>query len=227
MPEETLAAEGQQATPTPDLVQSLERALDHKDLLLNEIQHRIRNSLSLVTSLLNLQASAASEPAVRTALSDASGRVLAVARLHDRLHRLESLEQVRLDSCLADIADGVEGQAGRPAHIRLHHRLAPVLVAGSLAVPVGLIANELLTNAYKYAFPDARKGEIHVALAQRGGRLLMVIADSGVGYPAGQRAGNGLGTRVTQALAGQIGGRLRRLACGGCTQVLRFSSPRT
>jgi two-component sensor histidine kinase len=225
MPEETFSADGAQALGAAELIISLERALDQKDMLLDEIQHRIRNSLSLVTSLLNLQASTAPEPAVRTALSDASGRVLAVARLHDRLNRMESLDQVRLDLCLADIADGVEGQAGRPAHVSLGRQMAPVMVAGSVAVPVGLIANELLTNAYKYAFPEGRPGKIHLSLARKGDRVLMVVADSGIGYPTAQQAPAGLGTRVTRALAEQIGGRLRRLGCGGCAQVLRFSPP--
>jgi two-component sensor histidine kinase len=223
MPEETFPADTPPALAAADLILSLERALDQKDLLLDEIQHRIRNSLSLVTSLLNLQASSAPEPAVRRALADASGRVLAVARLHDRLTRMESLDQVRLDLCLADIADAVEGQAGRPAHVSLGRQMAPVSVAGSVAVPVGLIANELLTNAYKYAVPQGRPGQIHLSLVHKGGRVLMVVADSGVGYPPAQTASTWLGTRVTRALADQIGGRLRRLGCGGCAQVLRFS----
>ena len=192
-----------------------------RDILLSEIQHRVRNSLSLVTSFLNLQAADAADPSVRDALSKASGRVLAIARLHDRLYRLENLREVDLGECLADVARGVEAQAGPPANVDLVVDVAPLSVSGAIAFPVGLIVNELLTNSYKYAFPGNRPGRIRLGLDGDGARAHVVVADTGIGYPRGARAG--LGTRVTRALTHQIGGSLRRLDGDGCAHVLSFS----
>ena len=195
-----------------------------RDVLLSEIQHRVRNSLSLVTSFLNLQAADAGDPAVRDALAKASGRVLAIARLHDRLYRLENLREVDLGECLSDVARGVEAQAGAPANVDLVVDVAPLAVAGTVAFPVGLIVNELLTNAYKYGFPGNRAGRIRLGLDRSGGLAHVTVADTGIGYPRGARAG--LGTRVTRALARQIGGTLRRVDGEGCAHVLSFPPDR-
>jgi PAS domain S-box-containing protein len=201
----------------------LEEAVAQKELLLHEIQHRVKNSLSLVNSLLQLQAGATEDLEARQALVDAAGRVRVIARLQDQLYRLGNLNEVDLGSCLYEVAQSVAEHAGKSPQVRLRTELEQLMVPGKAALPVLLIVNELMTNAYKYAFPADRTGTVRLTMAQVQGELRITVEDDGIGLATGEAQRSGLGTRVTQGLAGQLRGRLEHLSSdSGCTFVLSF-----
>jgi PAS domain S-box-containing protein len=198
---------------------ALADALEVKDALLHEVNHRVKNSLQLVSSLLTLQASRAPDPSLRAALAEARARIGVVARLHQRLYQGGTHGRVELVGFLrelcADAAAALGAGDGRrvrfafeaPADIR------EVFLPIDRAVPLALVVSELLTNALKYAFPpDHPGGTVRVALwAPAGGALAVLVEDDGIGLPEGfaPAASAGVGMRVVTTLARQLAAELR------------------
>lgn len=203
----------------------LRAALARQDLLAREMSHRVKNSLAIVASLLALQArSAEAGPdgeAVRAALIDARSRVEAIAGVHDQLWRQGDGQsdqghdaapgEIDLASFLQTLTANL--QSGAPRH-RLVCTVAPLRIAADLAIPIGLLVNELVTNAIKYAYPVAdcpAGGEIRVRTVLAEGRLILDVADDGVGLPEDfdiARATRSLGMRVIVNLSRQLGATL-------------------
>ena len=198
----------------------LRAALARQDLLAREMSHRVKNSLAIVASLLALQARAAEEPAVQTALSDARSRVEAIAGVHDQLWRqgdkaADDGEGVPgeldlapfLEKLVANLASGAPGQ-------RLACTACPQRISADRAIPIGLLVNELVTNALKYAYPPGTHpegGEIRVRAERHHDGLVVEVADDGVGLPADfeiGRTSKSLGMRVVGSLTRQLGGSL-------------------
>jgi two-component sensor histidine kinase len=183
-------------------------AMELQGTLLHEVSHRVKNSLALVSSLLNLQARPL-EGDARRALEEASARVHAVAQVHDQLWRGASTREIDLGQFLCRLSAAVASTAPRLSTVC---RADPAVVSADLAVPLGLLINELLTNAYKYAYPGETGGEVQVTgtdVAERGYRL--EVSDAGRGLPAGfdlHKARDSLGMRVITSLAAQLRGEL-------------------
>ncbi|MDP4024073.1 histidine kinase dimerization/phosphoacceptor domain -containing protein [Methylobacterium sp. NEAU 140] len=197
----------------------LRAALSRQDLLAREMSHRVKNSLAIVASLLALQARAADSEAVQAALSDARSRVEAIAGVHDQLWRqgdkVAEGEGVPGEIDLAPFLEKLVANlaSGAPGH-RLVCTAEPQRMSADRAIPIGLLVNELVTNALKYAypaetFPDG--GEIRVRAERHLDGLAVEVGDDGVGLPAGfeiGRASRSLGMRVVGSLARQLGGKL-------------------
>lgn len=188
----------------------LKDALDRHQILLKEITHRVKNSLQVVTSMLHLQASASNDDALAEHLAQASSRVSTVGRAYERLAYDENVETIALDAYLNDVcADAIrassQGQLDYAAD-------AGMRVDADRAIPIALIANELITNAAKHAFSDGSSpGRIGVRLAQASDTTLSLsVRDNGSGLPADfdLARSEGLGMRVVLALTEQLGGRI-------------------
>ena len=190
-----------------DITANRERE-EFQTLLVSEVSHRVKNSLSLVSTLLQLQARNQDET-IRTALHDAASRVHAVATVHDQLWRQADAREIDLGPFLNNLACALASGAPR------HHtkvEVEPVIVPADAAVPVGLLVNELVTNAYKYAYPGTGGGEVRV-LGRRvnGNSYAIEVSDSGRGLPAGfdiHRSGASLGMRMISNLTKQLNGEL-------------------
>jgi two-component sensor histidine kinase len=180
-----------------------------KALLLDELEHRVRNILQMVTSLLNLQAARSSSTETRRALSDASSRVVAIASAYRRLARTEPGSLVDVAPALSEIAKAVSMAAGSPPHIHQTVNIAPVVAPGATVMHLGLLVNELLTNAYKHAFVDRQSGMIHVSGRQAGPSLVIDITDDGVGETVPQDTG--MGSLLVSAFAATIHAHLEKL----------------
>lgn len=188
-------------------IHDMREAQDLQAVLTQEVGHRVKNSLALVTSLLELQARSA-DPSVAWPLRQAAGRVRSVAGVHDQLWRGGDVRSVDLAPYLDDLCRSLQATSGR---VRIRCEAISARVPVDRAVPVAVIVNELATNALKYAYPDG-EGEVVVRLsAGREDRLLLEVADRGVGLPPGfdlaaERAS--LGMRVVRTLARQLNARL-------------------
>ena len=196
-----------------ELENSLRAALDDKDMLLREIDHRVRNSLSLVSSLLSMQGGASPSPDIRQALSVASARLQAIARIHERLYKGKQVGLVAFDEYLADICSDLQSSLARE-NVRVRVHTVPLTIAVDHAIPLGLVTNELVTNAFKHCKGD--KVEISVTLARDDQGYALTVADDGAGMPDGFVAGTGegLGMRVVGLLVRQIGGRIEQPGSG-------------
>ena len=191
----------------------LKDALDRHQILLKEVNHRVKNSLQVVSSMLQLQARSVGDPALSERLTEASSRVSAVGRAYERLAYNADHESVDLVEYLRQIVGDLEPTVA-PCKIEFD---APeeIQFAADRAILVGLILNELVSNAGKYAYPDPDRpgGSIWVRLVQPDNKSLLVsVRDEGVGLPLGfdPTANKGLGSRLVNALSKQLGAELTR-----------------
>lgn len=188
--------------------------------LSREVSHRVKNSLSLVSALLRLQ-SRTLEDAARHALEEAALRVNAVARVHDMLWRGSGAGEIDLQPFLSDLCSAVAASA--PAHETVCS-IEPARVGADRAVPLGLLVNELLTNAYKHAYREGEEGEVRVrGVREPNRRYRLEVEDSGVGLPPGfdlSQARESLGMKVITSLAAQLEGEL---AAGSAEPGARFT----
>ncbi|HWL69106.1 MAG TPA: sensor histidine kinase [Geminicoccus sp.] len=208
----------------------LHASLQEKDLLLREIHHRVKNNLQIVTSLLNLRAGSLRNAQAQRAMREAQLGIKALALVHRKLYERVDLKQVALDELLEELCSLVHDLSGELSpQVSLAVSLDPVVVVADQATPLALLCSELLTNAAKHAFPDNRPGTIEVRLERlEDGRARLTIADDGVGLegtpPAAPDAATGLGTRLVQMFARQIGGDLSvESGAGGTRTTLVFT----
>ncbi|HMN84946.1 MAG TPA: histidine kinase dimerization/phosphoacceptor domain -containing protein [Bauldia sp.] len=199
-------------------------ALAKQTLLLSELSHRVKNHLAMIVALLRLKGSRQTDPAAREDFDRAIERVNTIAYLHDHLYRSDNVEAVDLEVYLSDIAENLRESILVDKAIEVRLELQPFTIHVEQAVPVGLIVNELITNATKYAFAPGESGRIVVRLSIRGDRVALTVSDNGRGKPAD--AQTGVGTRLVRSLAAQIGARMRIVSRRGLTASLSFTARR-
>jgi two-component sensor histidine kinase len=184
----------------------LQAALDHQAVLTREMSHRVKNSLGIVAGLLHMQGRVSGDQSVTRALADAEARVHAVARVHDHLWRSNEVKSIDLSDFLAQLC---EGYASAGAVAKLICSVPPVTLGSDKAISLGLLANELITNATKYAYGEGA-GEIRLDVVQVGrDRLRFQVSDHGVGLPPAdnQQSYNSLGMRLIANLCRVLGGQ--------------------
>ncbi|MET0181254.1 MAG: sensor histidine kinase, partial [Caulobacterales bacterium] len=179
------------------------------ELFLREGDHRIKNSLQIVSSMMSLQERREPNPAAREALRVASARILAVARIHDALQLNGGKNIVDLGNLVMTMCDSLQVMAGDPRLMKIDAQVEPIEAPLTLAQPVVLAINELVMNALRHAFPEERGGAVHVSLALDGGQVRIVVADNGVGLPENYRESHGYGMKLVEMMAAKIGGALR------------------
>jgi two-component sensor histidine kinase len=185
--------------------EQLSRALREKDVLLREVHHRVKNNLQMIASLVRI--TGRNHPSGQhPILEDVTRRIIAVGQVYDQVHKADDLSKLDLATYLRSICDQLSLAIGR-AGVALQTRLEPVMVNIDIALPIGLIAQELVTNAFKYGLRKDGTAEIVVKLAREGRTAVLTVRDNGPGIPAGG-VGNGTGLRLVQRLTEQIEGRL-------------------
>jgi two-component sensor histidine kinase len=188
---------------------NLKAALERHQVLLKEMNHRVKNSLMIVSSMLQLQGSAVGDPALTAHLEEASHRVSAVAKAHDQLFHGSDIEHMDLGKYIETICKDLDASV---AHCVIHadaqHELE---ISTDRAISAALIVNELITNAAKYAYKDRSGGKIWITVAGVGkDKLSISVRDEGAGLPPGfdRNKPKGLGMRIITAFVKQLNGTL-------------------
>jgi two-component sensor histidine kinase len=215
----TIADKASYSIENARLLQLTQKKLDEqiilfneKEVLLKEIHHRVKNNLQIISSLLNLQSSRVTDPGTIQSLRDSQSRVRSMALIHEKLYQSQSLAKIDFGEYVKSLAgDLFRSYRQSLTGIELNIQTDKVLLELDQAVPCGLILNELITNALKYAFPDGRNGTITVELrAGSEQNINLRVADNGIGMPLDFDIlkANSLGLQLINSLVSQLDGRL-------------------
>jgi two-component sensor histidine kinase len=188
--------------------QALKVALEHQQVLLQEINHRVKNSLQLVAGMLRLQAG--DDPHLGERLQEASSRIMAIGRAHDRLYRSPQVEKIEMSGYLSDICEDLKQVT--PNCDVLFDASAQVFVNTDKAINLALVVTELVTNAARHAYPNGTRGPIRTRLGRVDGNVARIsVRDEGLGLGPDFEVtkGNGFGMRLVNALAKQTHGQFR------------------
>jgi two-component system, sensor histidine kinase PdtaS len=199
-----------------------------KDMLLSEASHRFKNELTMLSALLRLQERTVADETARGALSSTADRVHVLARVHERLERADGDAVVDAREFVSALCDDLKAALVELRPINLVVEAQSHRLRQDRAVPMGLVINELLTNALKYAFPGDRPGTVRVTFERQGDEFLLTIADNGVGMAFdGEPRGSGLGQRLVRSMVAQLGGTFAiepDSGAGGTVATVRFPS---
>ncbi|WP_276718078.1 sensor histidine kinase [Pseudooceanicola nitratireducens] len=196
----------------------LRRALKEAELLRQEVDHRVKNSLQSVSALTRMQARSVTSPEAREALDLTRRRIETVALLHQQLYAAHNAGRVDMRAFLPRVAQLLQGSM--PDHIRIETQVDDLWLSATRAAAVGVIINEFAANVAKHAYPDGRQGRVTLALTALGeDRVQLICKDDGVGMPDKAPAASGLGLRIIEASAQQLGGHAEMKGGPGGTSI--------
>ncbi|ADL58810.1 predicted sensory transduction histidine kinase [Methanothermobacter marburgensis str. Marburg] len=194
----------------------LEKSLEEKELLLKEIHHRVKNNLMIISSLLSLQSRKAKDEETLDLFRESENRARSMALIHERLYRSEDLKNIDMGEYVRTLASEVFRSYSADSRIRLNMDVDELKVDVETAIPVGLIVNELLTNAVKHAFPHG-EGTVSVSVKRSNNHVLIEVSDDGVGFPQDLdwESSPSLGLQLVRNLTDQIDGTAEMISEGG------------
>jgi two-component sensor histidine kinase len=196
----------------------LEQALEHNRVLFKEIHHRVKNNLQQVAAMIRLQQAPAAMK------EDLTRRITAMSAVHQHIYESDQFGVLDAEAYLARVLQGLRDSA--PPGVQLEWSLAPLQLSPDQALPLGMIVNEIVLNAFKHGFPDGRAGLVTIKLERplEGNEAVLVVQDNGVGMAETPSGGIGLGTRLISGLAQQLGGQTTVTRENGVRVELRFAA---
>jgi two-component sensor histidine kinase/cbb3-type cytochrome oxidase subunit 3 len=186
----------------------IEKSLGEKEVLLKEIHHRVKNNLQFISSLFNLQARHVKDEEALKILQEGKNRIQSMALVHQKLYQEENLKGVDMAQYLANLMDSLKhSYKATSDKVKVKTTVDTISLDIDTAMPIGLIVNELVTNAFKYAFNEVDKGSLAVSLVAADNQLELTVRDSGVGLPDDLDAKNPkkFGLRLVRSLAEKLG----------------------
>ncbi len=209
--------------------ETLRAALSEKEVLLREIHHRVKNNLQVISSLISLQADTVQNEEVRDSFNEMQARVRSMALIHEELYQAQDLARVNFAEYINKLAAGLTQTYMFSPNISIQVDVEEILLGVDTAIPCGLIVNELVTNALKYAFPDGRKGVVNIELRTNShNNYCLIVKDNGVGLPPEIDIENTstLGMQLITILIRQLRGTLLVKSEEGAYFQIEFSENR-
>jgi two-component sensor histidine kinase len=193
----------------------------HKTEMFNELNHRVKNNLAAVSAMLNIQARATEDPQVREQLEKAVSRIETIGEVHASLYRASSTGEVDFSTYLEKLCSRLAASLLDGERVHIEVAADPVAAPLEEAVALGLIVNELVTNAAKHAYPAPARGGIRVSLHSADNELTLAVSDDGKGLAEGDRP-NGIGMRLVRSLVQQCRGKLEVVDKDGASFIIRL-----
>jgi PAS domain S-box-containing protein len=211
--------------------ESISDSLKEKEVLLKEVNHRVKNNLMILIGLIKMQETEGINERSNNLLKELEGRIRSMAQVHQSLYSSESLSRVNLQDYIKTMSTSISAQFGMERDILFSVQASGAEVGPDIAISLGLILNELITNAYKHAFPEnknfsgAVRNEINVIACRDGDELILTVANNGVGLPADfeLEKSESLGLQLVKMLIKQINGSIELDRSAGTAFRLKFS----
>jgi two-component system, sensor histidine kinase PdtaS len=208
----------------------IEASLNEKDILLKEIHHRVKNNLQIISSLLSLQSNFLQDPNVVDALTESQNRIRSMALIHEKLYQTMDLSRINFREYIEDLVDNLFNSYQADSNVTKEILVDEVYLNIDIAISLGLIINELVTNSFKYAFPD-KKGKVLIRMYRNGGdgEVKLEVEDNGTGLPADFNISstNTLGFQLVLSLIDQIEGEIKTIPVKGTKFVITYKDSGT
>jgi len=191
--------------------ETIKRALKEKEILLQEIHHRIKNNLAMILNLINLQGMYIKEKKVHDILTELENKINSIFLIHEKLYKGEDIVTVDFDEYISDLVANITRSSTLPnMNITTEIDIAPGRLNVNRVIPLGLIVTELVTNAFKYAFHKKRRGKIWVTFKKKEDRYRLVVGNNGTSFPEeiNFREADSLGFRLVCSLTEQLNGKI-------------------
>jgi two-component sensor histidine kinase len=196
-----------------------------KEFLLKEIHHRVKNNLGIVSSLLDLQSNQLKDQNAIDAIQESQNRVYSMSMIHQKLYMGKNLAAIEMKDYFIQLSKHILDSYGAENQVSLEYNMDKLELDVDTAIPLGLIVNELLTNSFKYAFPDNRNGKIKIGLENKKDHLVLLkIEDNGIGRKEnGMEKATGFGTQLINLLTQQLDGEIKRNEKDGTSVSIEFN----
>lgn len=206
--------------------QKMRASLKEKEVLLKEVHHRVKNNLQVISSILNLQSSYIKDAKILEILHESQNRIKSMAFVHESLYQTKDFASINFQEYVGNISRNLVHSYSLSTAPELNLDLDPIFLNLDTSIPCGLIINELLSNALKYAFKDGRKGAINVSVKDNSNKITITIADNGIGLPKGldYRNTESLGLQLVVTLVEQINGTIEIDQKKGTKFTIEFSN---
>ena len=208
----------------------IETSLKEKDVLLKEIHHRVKNNLQIIISLLNLQTGYIKDEVTLKAVKDGQSRVRSMALVHEKFYQSDELSEIDFAEYIEKLCHFIYQSYGDKTD-RIHLQISGDKIGLDMdtAMPCGLLVNEIVSNSYKYAFPNQEKGTIQIDFKKNDNKIILFIQDNGVGFPEEYdlEKSESLGMQLIQALTSQLDGDLVVSRENGTSFKISFPYPKT
>lgn len=208
----------------------IQKSLQEKDMLLREIHHRVKNSLAIVSGLIELQLGSTDSEEAINVLQDSQNRIHSVGLIHEKLYQTESLSDIDLGNYIKDLVEAIHGTFTEfKDDVILNFDLDTIEADPDMVIPCGLLVNELVVNTYKHAFKKGKQGSLNVILKQKNGKILLQISDNGPGLPSNfqMEQDGSLGTMLISSFADQLNAEMKIDSGEGTGTTFTFTIPKS
>lgn len=206
--------------------EKIQNLLHEKDLILKEVHHRIKNNMNTMTSLLNLQSKTQDNPETKNILQDAAGRIRSMMVLYDKLYRSGNIRTISVKEYFSSLINEIVNLFPKKGQIKIQTQIDDIILGVDILSSLGIILNELITNAMKYAFSGRDKGVISIIVSNKENGVLIIFEDNGIGIPESVSIENstGFGLQLIGLLAGQINASIKLERQNGTRFIILINS---
>jgi PAS domain S-box-containing protein len=211
------------------IVRELQESVSEKEVLLKEIHHRVKNNLQIISSMLSIQGHYFGDPAVQEVFRECQNRIKSMGLIHETLYMSKNLAAIEFSTYIHTLVNRLSSSYREAAaRVIVHVDIPELTLHIDTAIACGLIVNELITNCFKYAFPDDRTGEIWITMIERDTQLALTVRDNGIGFPKeiDLAKSNSMGLQLVTTLSHQLDADLELDKVNGTSFTLVFSDQR-